>query len=268
MDSKQLKFFSDNGYLKFGRVLSDEDVEKLKTRCEEIAEGRNNSLPSEFIQLEQAFRENDNPDSPRLDTIRKMTHLTSYDKEFEAVAKNSKIVDVIEQLLVPNIKLYGDQLMMKPRFNGTVTDWHQDSVSWPFFIPQQAVSAWVALDNATVENGCMTVIPGSHKWGPISREYKDDFLEIDEIPEPVSVEIPAGHCMFHHGLMMHRTGANTTENRRRGLALHYITSETIFMGAEEDWFKIQKEKFYQDSSNSNDNYRFMHIRGEEFPGRV
>ena len=113
MDSKQLKFFSDNGYLKFGRVLSDEDVEKLKTRCEEIAEGRNNSLPSEFIQLEQAFRENNNPDVPRLDTIRKMTHLTSYDKEFEAVAKNSKIVDVIEQLLGPNIKLYGDQLMMK-----------------------------------------------------------------------------------------------------------------------------------------------------------
>ena len=57
MDSKQLKFFSDNGYLKFGRVLSDEDVEKLKTRCEEIAEGRNNSLPSEFIQLEPSLEQ-------------------------------------------------------------------------------------------------------------------------------------------------------------------------------------------------------------------
>ena len=74
--------------------------------------------------------------------------------------------------------------------------------------------------------------------------------------------------MFHHGLMMHRTGANITENRRRWLALHYIASETIFMGVGEDWFKTEKERFYQESNNPKDNYRFMHIRGKEFPRRV
>ena len=99
----------------------------------------------------------------RLDQVRKLTHLSYFDELFAATAKKPEIVDVIEELLGPNIELYTEQLMMKPRFNGTVTHWHQDSVSFPWFLPQVAVSCWVALDDATVENGCMTVIPGSHK---------------------------------------------------------------------------------------------------------
>ena len=90
--------------------------------------------------------------------------------------------------------------MMKPRFYGTVTDWHQDSVAWPMFAPQNHVSCWVALDDATVDNGCMTVIPGSHKWGPIAPDYKPRFLSLPHLADPVPVELKAGHCMFHHGL--------------------------------------------------------------------
>ena len=101
------------------------------------------------------------------------------------------------------------QLMMKPRYHGTVTDWHQDSMAWHQFAPQEHVSCWVALDDATVDNGCMTVIPGSHKWGPIDRDYKDRFLANPLLNEPLPVELPAGSCMFHHGLNFHRTGANS-----------------------------------------------------------
>ena len=69
-----------------------------------------------------------------------MTHLCYYDELFEPAARKSAIVDPIEDLLGPNIKLYCDQLMMKLRFNGTVTDWRQDSVDWPQFAPQDHVS--------------------------------------------------------------------------------------------------------------------------------
>ena len=114
-----------------------------------------------------------------------MTHLCYFDPLFEAVARKAAIVDVIEDLLGPNIKLYCDQLMMKARYHGTVTDWHQDSVAWPQFAPQDHVSCWVALDDATVENGCMTVLPGSHKWGPINSAHKARFLDNPLIPEPM-----------------------------------------------------------------------------------
>ena len=237
----QKAFFQEYGYLPYTRVVSDEELEALRQRSEDIAEGRVTHVPSRYIQLEAAFHEGEDTDTPRIDTVRKMTQLCYFDDLFQAVAKKPEIVDVIEDLLGPNIKFYTDQLMMKPRYNGTVTDWHQDSPAWPFFVPQDHVSCWVALDDATVENGCMTVIPGSHKWGPVTREYKQHFLDDPEIAKPTPVELKAGHCMFHHGLNFHRTGANPTPNRRRGLALHYLHAETKYLGVHDEESRLRTE---------------------------
>src|SRR3954447_23846170 len=164
----QKAYFEKEGYLPYNRILTDAELEALRQRSTDIAEGRISHLPPRFIQLEKTFREGTDVEAPRLDQVRKMTQLCYFDDIFQAIAKKPTIVDIIAELMdSPNIKLYADQLMMKPRFHGTVTDWHQDSTAWPFFIPQDHISCWIALDDATVDNGCMTVIPGSHHWGPI-----------------------------------------------------------------------------------------------------
>lgn len=263
LSTEQKAYYQKYGYLSYGRVLTDLELVALRQRSEDIAEGRVNPLPPRFMQLEQAFRDGHDTTTPRIDMIRKMTHLCYFDPLFEAVAKKPEIVDVIEDILGPNIKIYADQLMMKPRFHGTVTDWHQDSVAWPHFVPQEHISCWLALDDATVENGCMTVIPGSHHWGPVAREYKDKFLSMPELPAPTPVEVKAGCCMFHHGLNFHRTGANQTPNRRRGLALHYISAETKYLGKLDEEARLMTE-----CEKPAGTFRFMLIRGQEFPGRV
>lgn len=259
----QKAFFEDNGYLPYERVLSDDELVQLRQRSEDIIAGRVDHIPERYVQFEATFRDEQDPGQDRLDQVRKMTHLCYFDDLFEAVARKPDIVDVIEDLLGPNIKFYCDQLMMKPRFNGTVTHWHQDSVAWPQFAPQNHVSCWVALDDATVENGCMTVLPGSHKWGPIERRCKQAFLESSRVPEPVPVEVKAGHCMFHHGLNFHRTGANPTPNRRRGLALHYIPSESLYLGARDE-----ENRMTMECGKPPGEFRFMLIRGQEFEGCV
>ena len=129
LTDKQKTFFAENGYLPYERVLSGGEVEQLRARSEDIIAGRVDHVPERYIQLEGAFRESPNTDEDRLDQVRKMTHLCYFDDLFEAVARKPEIVDVIGDLLGPNIKFYCDQLMMKPRFNGTVTHWHQDSVA-------------------------------------------------------------------------------------------------------------------------------------------
>lgn len=264
LTNEQKEFFAQSGYLKYDkRILSDEEINALRQRSEDIVYQRLNHIPSRFIQMEAKFRADDDASVDRLDKVRKMTQLCYFDEMFAAVAKNKGIVDVVEDLIGPNIKLYTDQLMMKPRFNGTVTDWHQDSVAWPMFAPQEHVSCWVALDDATVENGCMTVIPGSHHWGPIARQYQDAFLANPLLAAPKPVEIKAGYCMFHHGLNFHRTGANTTASRRRGLALHYIRSETMYLGIPDEEARLLTE-----CEKPRGEFRFMLIRGQEFPGRV
>ena len=174
LTAEQRKFFEDYGYLKYDKkVLTDQELEAVRQRSKDIATGKLTHVPSRFIQLEAAFRESapgghrdskkddgmmnltyqSSPEEREFDQVRKMSHLSQFDDLFEATSKKPEIVDVIEELMGPNIKLYTEQLMMKPRFNGTVTHWHQDSVSFPWFLPQVAVSYWVALDDATVENG-------------------------------------------------------------------------------------------------------------------
>ena len=264
------EFFEKYGYLKYKQVLSDDELSTAQKRSEDIALGNLTHVPERFIQLEAEFRDKDVTDEKtiRLDKVRKMTHLAYFDDVIKSIAKNPKIVDVVEALMgTPNIKLYTDQLMMKPRFHGTVTGWHQDSASWPNFVPQKAVSCWVALDDATVENGCMTVLPGSHKWGPINHDLKDVFMAHPDISDPKPIEIKAGHCMFHAGLNLHKTGANTTPNRRRGLALHYLPSETIDLtinsnqNSTGETSRLTEEEF-------GGPFRYMLIRGKEFPGRI
>ncbi|MEM7134011.1 MAG: phytanoyl-CoA dioxygenase family protein [Chloroflexota bacterium] len=263
LTTEQNSFFKEKGYLPYTRVLSDGDLEALRQRSEDIVYGRMDHVPPRYVQLEAAFRDGDGSEQERLDQVRKMTHLCYFDDLFESIARKPEIVDVIEELLGPNIKLYCDQLMMKPRYNGTVTGWHQDSVAWPQFAPQEHVSCWVALDDATVDNGCMTVIPSSHQWGPIKEEFKDEFLANPLLEEPVPVELPAGSCMFHNGLNFHRTGANTTPNRRRGLALHYMRSESMYMPNPNESNRLMTE-----CEKPKGEFRFMLIRGQEFEGRV
>ena len=259
----QKAHFEEWGYLSYHRILADGELQALCQRSEQIARGQADHVPPRYIQLEAAFRAGDGAGVDRLDQVRKMTHLCYFDPLFEAVARKAAIVDVIEDLLGPNIKLYCDQLMMKARYHGTVTDWHQDSVAWPQFAPQDHVSCWVALDDATVENGCMTVLPGSHKWGPINPAHKARFLANPLIPEPVPVELPAGSCLFHHGLNFHRTGANPTPDRRRGLALHYLRSETMYLGV-----ASEEQRLMTECEKPRGEFRFMSIRGREFDGRV
>ena len=234
---EQKRFFQENGFLPYRRVLSNEEVEALRQRCEEIARGKEKQVPARFIQLEAAFRDHKDGDTDPFDRVRKMTHLCYFDALFEAAARKAEIVDVIEDLLGPTIKLYCDQLML--------------------------VSCWVAMDDATVDNGCMTVSPGSHKWGPIERTRCDPFLANSSLPKPVPIELEAGSCMFHHGLNFHRTGANPTPNRRRGLALYYLCSETMYLGA-----GSEEQRLMTECEKPPGAFRFMLIRGKEFPGRV
>ena len=115
LTTDQKEFFQEYGYLPYTRVLSDEELEALRQRSEDIADGRTTHVPSRYIQLEAAFSDDA---TPRIDTVRKMTQLCYFDDLFQAVAKKPEIVDAIEDLLGPNIKFYTDQLMMKPAITG------------------------------------------------------------------------------------------------------------------------------------------------------
>jgi len=172
-------------------------------------------------------------DLPREKRLRVMFNLTHRDPFFWSHATRPEIVDTVENLIGPDVIYYTDQLFVKGAYNGTAVPWHQDSAYWPVD-PPALLSCWMALDDATVENGCVRVLPGSHKKAIAHRHFKQGPQTLgllDEDLDPaneVAVEIQAGGAMFHHSLLVHRSEPNRSAKGRRGLVSIYLPNYCRF----------------------------------------
>ena len=233
LKDEQKQRFWENGYLVVRDLLTQEEVEALKARANLIASGEASHVPEEWIQVEPAIKRGEIQVDSKIESVRKLWNLVPHDDVMRAHAANPKIVDVIVDLLGPDIKLYGDQLFMKPPQHGSRKEYHQDSNSWKHLVPYNLVSCWAAMDDATLENGCLWVIPGSHKWGLISREREQEIeshaLE-GKWENESPVELKSGDCSFHHSLLLHSSHANRSSKQRRGYATHYMCSKTKYLG--------------------------------------
>ena len=224
LNDADVKDYQHNGYLVVERLCSDEEVGQLRLRTEEIAAGRI-AYPEADIELE--------PDAQtrNLLTARKINRCVENDTVFLAHSKNPQILDVVEQLIGPDIKLYGSQCFMKPP-GGVEKPYHQDSAYFSIE-PMELVTCWTALDDVTIDNGCMWVVAGSHREGLLdhSEPWFVGGRQDMQVPDSMidqerkrPIVMPAGSCSFHHSLLLHRSTANNTDSWRRGFAVHYMSA--------------------------------------------
>jgi len=148
-----------------------------------------------------------------------------------ALVTHPRILDAVEDLLGPDLLCWTTNFFIKePRDPGFVS-WHQDSTYWGLD-PHDVVTAWLALSDAPVESGAMKFMPGSHKLDQLPHTdtyHKDNLLTrgqeiavaVDE-RQAVDVPLKAGEMSLHHVKLVHASKANTTANRRIGLAIRYI----------------------------------------------
>ena len=206
--------YETDGYLVVESLLDADHIANLRSRMETIARGETD-FPNENIELE--------PDSH---AIRKINRCAENDPVFRAHAEKPAILDIVESLIGPAIKLFASQCFMKPP-GGVEKPWHQDSAYFPIE-PMNLVTCWTALDDVTVENGGLWVIPGSHRNGLVDHakwqlgDREDKQVELLEDSPQQAITLPAGSCSFHHSLLLHRSGPNHTDQPRRGLAVHYM----------------------------------------------
>lgn len=151
---------------------------------------------------------------------------------FDRLIRDARLLDAIESLIGPNIRLVHFQGLYKPPRTGGNVHWHQDDYYFGVNKKDAVASCWLALDDATVDNGCMWVVPGAHSrmydhqknWDPKDKKgfffsIKDEsFLDAGAIP----IELKRGQCLFHHGLMPHRSLGNTSSRMRRAFATHFF----------------------------------------------
>jgi len=149
------------------------------------------------------------------------------------LATNTRALDVVEQLLGPDILLYNATYIVKEPDRTAHVSWHQDLTYWGLSSDRQ-VTMWLALSPATPESGCMRMIPGSHLHGqqdhlttadPANVLYQGQ--TVPDVNERDSVECPLapGQASFHHGWTLHASTPNQSTDRRIGLNVQYLSPE-------------------------------------------
>ncbi len=225
----QVDFYRQNGYLPGVRLLSDAQVEALR---EELATLVDPSYPGNRLFYE--YHSNEAADKTTV-----LFHALGAWRITPAmhdVLWNPAFTVAASQLLDGAVRFWHDQLFCKPAKHGSVVAWHQDYSYWTRTKPIAHLTCWIALDDATCENGCLHYIPGSHRWPllPITG-LAGDMNAIQTVLDeqqkahfrPVPVEFPKGYASFHHPLTIHGSYTNRSDRPRRGLVINVFRDGVV-----------------------------------------
>ena len=154
---------------------------------------------------------------------------------FLDLAADPDILDLVEACIGPDIILWGCHLFCKPAGDGLEVPWHQDGHYWPIR-PLATCTVWVALEASDAENGCLKVIPGSHRPAELKEHLREEGgaltqrLSDDAFDEAASVdvELEPGQMSLHDVYMIHGSNRNTSSRRRAGLAIRYMPASSLF----------------------------------------
>ncbi len=223
-------FFQENGYAVIADALSESEIEALKsetTRLSRNKDGLISGIPAAEPEMS---------DEASLRRVLCIHFPHKLSPLMHDALSHPAIVETLISVVSPNVKCMQSMLFVKASGKPGQA-WHQDED----FIPtrdRSLVGAWIALDDATVENGCLWVLPGSHKQGVLwpqkfhfdtrfdcTREsYNFPWRDEDSVP----VEVRAGSIVFFHGYLLHRSLPNRAAGGfRRSLVNHYMSAESL-----------------------------------------
>lgn len=261
LTSEEIADYHENGYLFPIRVLDDAQVEQAREALEDHLAGRRESQTYELTDpIVEADAGKATVGSGATSAVAEATeaqkkphsvpflfNLWERDERFWEIVSNPVIAGMARQLLgADEVVLMEDGAVIKKPVVGGKLAWHQDYAYWPLAEPN-AVTCWIALDDVSPENGGMQVAAKSHKLGeklPVEFGDGSSFMHdarpgIGEVRPPeeagldvVGYTLKAGECAFHHALLWHASGPNTSQNPRRGFIPRYVAGGTTWLGAE------------------------------------
>lgn len=231
LNAEQVRFYQDNGFLVIEDFL---DVAELDTWRRWTQEAVDQRLASGlgFGNLNNQA----DPDAYYAQVFTQCLKLAESHPGMRSLMLDERLGRMAGSLAgVDGIRVWHDQALFKPPF-GNPTAWHLDNPYWSF-TSFDSLSIWVALDDATLGNGCMWYLPGTHKRARhenagIGNNQSDLFKIYPEWRqiEPVACPCPAGSAVFHNGLTAHGAGANMTNKPRRAMTCAYMPDGSTFNG--------------------------------------
>jgi phytanoyl-CoA hydroxylase len=233
LSKQQVAQYHDEGFVVVPGVLDAPTRQRMQTVLADLVEGsRAVNAHDDVYDLEPGHT----AQNPRVRRIKKPYLVNPVFNEF---TRSKVLTDCLTALIGPSGRLYGSKLNLKSPGFGSPVEWHQD---WAFYphTNDDILAVGVMLDDTTVENGAMYVVPGTHKGTTFDHHGPDGYfcgaMDPDtcgvDFSKAVPCEGPAGSCSFHHVRLVHGSAQNTS-HRSRGLLLYEVAAGDAFplMGA-------------------------------------
>lgn len=228
---KDIEFYQENGYLQVPHFFSTDEIAELGDALDKTVENKRERLIDSDSEVSD-------------DYARVFNQMVNLWVDYSAIQKftfNQGLAEIARKISrCRHLMLYHDHALIKSGGEQSKeTNWHQDAPYWPM---EQvgALSAWIAVDDVTVENGCLQFISGSHKFGrlapvPLGTDGASVLKTLEETGvdfdvEPAVMEMEAGGVTFHHGCTFHYATPNRTEGPRRAHAIIYIPDYITYNG--------------------------------------
>ena len=232
LSTEQIEHFNDRGFIAPIDIFSDSEIAEIRVYFDELLE-RVKAAGGDSYSISSA-------------------HL-SYGPVHD-ILTDERIVDCVADLLGENVIAWGSHFFCKMPHDGKAVAWHQDASYWPLS-PSKAVTVWLAIDDADIENACMKFIAGSQHHGHMtyrpSGSHEDNVLNqtienAEQFGEMVYDPLSAGQISMHSDLLLHGSEANESDRRRCGLTLRYCSAD---VRAELGWNKKGVQVRGADTSN-------------------
>ena len=222
LTSAERRQFEEQGYL-VKQLIPQEWVAEIRRDLDDLHERMANRVP-EGVHV--SWEHEVDPSIQR--RIKQLMHAEMVSPALDRLVRSPQVLDIVEAILGPEVSLFHCKLLMKAARDGTTTPWHQDYSYWrtdenrPLML-----NCMLQIDDSTVENGCLQMVPGSHKWGLMEHEREGKVFGLflpgyfqpreDAVPVPV----PAGSAVFFGPLIIHGSDANRSDRDRRAVTIAY-----------------------------------------------
>ena len=240
-----LESYWENGYVVVPGLIPQDDLDRWLARLDDIVHQRVPKADGMLVMKDVMVAKGKVVPGSRLEAVAKIQDYEN-DPVLDTYTTHERILDGIECIVGRDVQTIHTMLINKPPNVDGRHPIHQDLLYFPFRPADRIVASWTALERVTKENGCLVVVPGSHRGGLLSHENPPDIEDLnmgyfgaadlgDRLEQRVHLEMEPGDTVFFHPVLLHGSGRNRTQGFRRAISAHYTALDVEWVWKQEDF---------------------------------
>jgi phytanoyl-CoA hydroxylase len=244
LGAEALESYWKHGYVVVRGLIPQGDLDRWLARLDDIVEGRVPKAEGMLVMKDVMVAKGKVAPGRRLEAVAKIQDYEN-DPVLDGYTTHPRVLDAIECIVGRDVQTIHTMLINKPPNVDGRHPIHQDLLYFPFRPADRIVASWTAMEPVTKENGCLVVLPGSHRGELLPHENPPDIEDLnlayfgaagigDQLDRRVHLEMAPGDTVFFHPVLLHGSGRNRTQGFRRAISAHYTALDVEWVWKQPD----------------------------------